>query len=347
MSEFTVGPFVVGAGRVLVIAEAGVNHDGDVDKACALVDAAADAGADVVKFQTFSADRLVTTRAPKAAYQETASAESQHQMLRRLELDRAAHQRLVARAAERRIVLLSTPFDVESARLLVELGLPALKLGSGELTDTPLLRAVARHGVPLLISTGMADMVDVDRAVAAVRGVAPTLPLALLHCVSTYPADASDVNLRAIETLRARFGVPVGFSDHTEGSAVVIAAVARGAAVVEKHFTLDRATPGPDHAFSLEPAELAALVRSVREVEACLGDGVKVPRARELPIARVARKSVTVARAVAAGAVLVADDLAVRRPGTGLPPWRIDDVPGRRARRDLTPGDVLVDEDLQ
>ena len=325
-----------------IIAEAGVNHNGDVCLAQRLADAAAEAGADAVKFQTFKTERLVTPAAAKAVYQRqtTAPEESQHAMLKRLELNAGAHAALAAHCRARGILFLSTPFDEESADLLADLPVPAFKIGSGDLTNQPLLRHVARKGKPIILSTGMASLAEVRAAVAAL-GDAGNRELILLHCVSNYPADPTTVNLRAMQTLAAGFGVPVGFSDHTPGQTVAVAAAALGACVIEKHLTLDRAMAGPDHRASLEPPELAALIRAVRTVETALGDGQKRPVATEAEVAAAARRSIVAARAIAAGTRLGTADLAVKRPGTGLPPDMLPGVLGRRARVDIPDGTLL------
>lgn len=325
-----------------LVAEAGVNHDGSVEKALLLVDAAAEAGAGAVKFQTFRADALARADAPKAAYQSErdGTGSSQLEMLRRLELSEASFARVAARCAERGILFLSTPFDEESVALLERLGASMLKLPSGELTNHPLLARAARSGKPLLVSTGMSDMGEVEAAVAALRA-AGARELALLHCVSQYPAPAAAANLRAMASLRARFGVPVGYSDHTEGLAVAVAAAALGAEVVEKHFTLDRSSPGPDHAMSLEPGELAALARALKDAAAALGDGVKRPQPCELELRTVARRSLVYARALPAGAVLAEADFAAKRPADGLPPSRRGEFVGRRLAH-ARPADARV-----
>lgn len=329
--------------RCFVIAEAGVNHDGSVETARRLVDAAAAAGADAVKFQTFKADRLVTASAPKAAYQtaSTPADEGQHAMLRRLELSADAHRALVAACRERNIAFMSTPFDEDSADLLAELGVPAFKIGSGELTNLPFLVHVAKKGRPLIVSTGMATLSEVEAALHAVAE-ARNGQVVLLHCVSNYPADPADVNLRAMATMTRAFGVPVGYSDHTTGLEIAIAAVALGACVIEKHFTHDRTAPGPDHRASLEPAELAALVRGIRATEASLGHGRKEPAPSEAATALVARRSLVVAKAVRAGTVLTEDLIAIKRPGTGLPPAMRHWVIGRRVAKDLAADTVLT-----
>lgn len=330
-----------------MIAEAGVNHDGDPDRARRLVEAAVEAGADAVKFQTFDAERLATAGAPKAAYQRRGApeGESQLEMLRRLQLAPATWRELMALCAKRGILFLSSPFDEASADLLEELGVAAFKIGSGELTNEALIAHVARKGLPLIVSTGMATLEEVESAVRVVRS-AGCGELALLHCVSCYPADPSDANLRAMATLARHFDVPVGYSDHSLGIEVALAAVALGASVVEKHVTLDRSTPGPDHAASLEPCELRALVRGVRIVEAALGHGRKEPAPSEADTARVARKSLVAARRIPEGTALTPELIAVRRPGTGLPPAMREAVLGRRTRVALEAGDVIKPEAL-
>jgi N-acetylneuraminate synthase/N,N'-diacetyllegionaminate synthase len=340
------GRMVGAGGAPLVIAEGGVNHNGDVELAQRLVDAAADAGADAVKFQTFSADALASPEAPQAAYQaERAAAASQVEMLRRLELPADAWATLRDRARERGMAFLSTPFDLASVELLAGLDVPVFKVGSGDLTNLVLLRAVAAHGRPLLLSTGMATLDEVAAAVADLRAHGDP-PLVLLQCTSAYPADAEEANLAAMATLREAFGVPVGYSDHTLGTSVAIAAAALGAAVIEKHLTLDRAMPGPDHAASLEPADFAEMVRGVREAAAAIGDGVKAPRPGEADAAAVARRSLVAKRRIAAGDVLHAADLDAMRPAGGISPLRLDEVLGRRASRALEPRTLLRPEDL-
>lgn len=339
-----IGSREVGFGRpCFIIAEAGVNHNGSLELALKLVDAAATAGADAVKFQTFRADRLVTLNAPKAVYQNetTGEAESQFEMLRKLELDERIHRTLVAHCASRGIAFLSTPFDEESADFLENLDVPAYKLPSGELTNLPFLRHVAGKKRPMIMSTGMATLEEVERAVEAVR-IAGCKDLVLLHCVSAYPADPADANLRAMATLAETFGVPVGYSDHTLGIEVPLAAVAMGACILEKHFTLDRSLPGPDHRASAEPAELTTLVAAARKVEAALGNGVKRPVASEADTARVARKSLTAACDISAGTVLEPEHIAIKRPGIGIPPRMQDRLVGRKTKVTIT-ADTLFD----
>ncbi|GMV41774.1 MAG: sialic acid synthase [Myxococcales bacterium] len=333
----------VGVGHpCFVIAEAGVNHDGDLQRAHALVDVAADAGADAVKFQTFRTDRLVTASAPKAAYQREATGahESQAVMLRRLELSPEAHVELQRHCEDRGILFLSTPFDEESLELLVGLGVPAIKVGSGEVTNHPFLRRVARTGLPVLLSTGMSTLGEAEAAVQVIRG-AGTTDLALFHCVSSYPAPPEETNLRAMETLAVAFGVPVGLSDHTQGTAVSLAAVALGASLLEKHFTLDRTLPGPDHRASLEPAELVALVQGARTIEVALGHGRKEPVPAELDTRLVARRSLVLAADASAGAEVTEAMLTALRPATGISPADERLVLGRRLRRAVRAGELL------
>lgn len=328
--------------RCFIIAEAGVNHNGSLERALAMVDAAADAQADAVKFQTFDADRLVTPDAPKAAYQiaTTGSAESQHAMLERLQLSRADHAALQERCRVRGILFLSTPFDELCADMLAELDVPAFKLPSGELTNLHFLEHVARFKRPMIVSTGMATMEEVAAAVDVIRG-AGNDEFALLQCVSTYPADPRDANLRAMTTMAQTFRVPVGYSDHTAGLAVSLAAAALGAAVIEKHFTMDRSLPGPDHRASLEPDELARLVREVRIVEAALGHGRKEPAKSEADSAAAGRKSLIAATDIAVGTEITDAHLTAKRPGTGISPARRADVIGRRAKMPIPAGTVL------
>jgi N,N'-diacetyllegionaminate synthase len=325
-----------------VIAEAGVNHNGDLGLAKALVDAAVGARADAVKFQTFRAERLVTRTAPKAKYQvqTTGEQESQFQMLKRLELDEPSHRALMDHCHGRGILFLSSPFDEESCDFLDALGVAGFKLPSGELTNIPFLRHAASKGKPLILSTGMATLDEVARAVDAVRE-AGCRQLVLLHCVSNYPAAPADANLRAIAALREVFGVPAGFSDHTEGYAVALAAVALGACVLEKHFTIDRSLPGPDHRASIEPDALAALVAGVRQVEAALGDGIKRPAVSEADTARATRKSLVALREIGAGERLEPEMVGMRRPGTGMEPDRLGELLGRRARAEIAEGSLL------
>ncbi len=338
-----VGSWTIGSGQpCFIIAEAGVNHNGDLELACRLVDAAQAAGADAVKFQTFQAGQLVTPDAPKAAYQRQATdaGESQFAMLKRLELTADMLRTLRDRCVEQGILFLSTPFDEASADLLDQLGVPLFKISSGDVTNIPFLTYLAGKGKPLILSTGMACLGEVEGAVRAIRD-AGNDDLILLHCVSRYPADPAEANLRAMQTMRAAFGAPVGYSDHTPGIEVPLAAVALGACVIEKHFTLDRSLPGPDHRASLLPDELEAMVRGIRTVEAALGHGRKEPAPGEAETARVARRSLVAAQDIPTGTVLTAAHIALKRPGTGLPPGMRPYLIGRTARMDIPAGTLL------
>jgi len=331
-----------------VIAEAGVNHNGRVDLAHKLVDVAADSGAHAVKFQTFDPARLVSPRAAMAEYQvaNTGNRRSQADMLRELVLPPEAHAELLAHAHERGIEFLSSPFDEQSADFLEQLGVAGFKLGSGELTNHPLIAHVARKQKPLLLSTGMADMPEIDAAlaVAAAHGLADVV---LFHCVTSYPAAAADLNLRAIASMRAAFRRPTGYSDHAQGIHASVAAVALGACVIEKHFTLDRTLPGPDHKASLEPDQLRALVQAIAETESALGDGFKQPRPVELPLRIAARKSLHALRDLPRGRVLAPGDLIALRPGSGIPPSRLDALLGRRLSAPIAAGELLDEAHLE
>ena len=353
--------------RTLIIAEAGVNHNGSRDLALQLVDVAAAAGADIVKFQTFRADLLATAGARKAEYQATNTGESGSQldMLRRLELSPADHHALMARCEARGIRFMSTAFDAESLAFLGTLGMPAIKIPSGDITCAPLLLQAARLRQPLIVSTGMSTLGDVEAALGVIafgltrddapRGSADFAAayageggraalrehVTLLHCVTQYPAPPEAVNLRAMDTLATAFGLPVGYSDHTAGIEISLAAVARGARVVEKHFTLDRTLPGPDHAASLEPARLRELVHGIRAIELALGHAAKAPATVELPNLAVARRSLVAARAIRRGETFGPDNLAAKRPGTGLSPMALWDVSGRTATRDYAADEAI------
>lgn len=324
---------IINMSRVFIIAEAGVNHNGSLDMALQLVDAAKQSGADAVKFQSFKADQLATRSAHKAAYQErtTSQAESQFDMLKRLELDRAAHERILRHCEDRGIQFLSSPFDLPSIDLLAEMNLPVYKVPSGELTNEPYLRKIGAKGKPVILSTGMATLGEVEEAINTLRA-AGAGQLTLLHCVTEYPAPYAEVNLRAMHTLKLAFGLPVGYSDHTPGIEVSIAAAALGAEMIEKHFTLDRSLPGPDHAASLEPGELKAMVTAIRNVEAALGTGIKAPAPCEIPNISVARKSLVAARSLPAGHKLQEQDLNIKRPGNGLAPKLMPALVGRTLR---------------
>ena len=338
---------VVGGGAGCVgIAEAGVNHDGLPERALELVDAAADAGADAVKFQTFKAESLTTEAAPTASYQrERAHEATQRRMLAALELPMEAFRRIRDRCEARGIEFLSTPFDEESATALAALGMRAIKVPSGEITNTRLLRHVAALRRPIILSTGMSSLDEVALAMETIGEAGHEEGVVLLHCVSCYPAEPDETNLRAMKTMRESFGVPVGLSDHSLGVVIPIAAVALGAAVIEKHLTLDRRLHGPDHAPPPEPDEMKEMIAAIRTVEAALGDGRKLPSPRELETAAVARRSLAAARDLSAGERLTPADVSLKRPGTGLPPTEERRVIGRTARVAI-PRDALLSLDM-
>jgi len=345
---FEIGERRIGVSApVFIVAEAGVNHTGAPALARRLVDAAAECGADAVKFQTFTVDALLTREAPKAGYQveTTGAEESQREMLARLELGADRLAELRDRAAKHGLIFFSAPFDEASADALEALDVALYKVPSGEITNLPLLRHVAAKGRPVILSTGMATLEEVEQAVAAIRAAGDP-PLALLHCLSAYPAPVEEVNLRAMDSLASRFGCPVGFSDHTLGIDVAVAATARGATIIEKHLTLDKTLPGPDHRASLGPAEFNAMVRAIRAVESALGDGVKRPMPSEVDTRRVARKSLVAARVLRAGERVAAGDVASKRPGTGISPAELPRVLGLRLTRDVAVDEVIAWEAL-
>jgi N-acetylneuraminate synthase/N,N'-diacetyllegionaminate synthase len=317
-----------------IIAEAGVNHNGKLDMAKELVVAAVQAGADAVKFQSFKAENVVTRKAPKAKYQEqtTGSAESQYEMIKKLELSSGSFAELAHHAQKKGIIFLSTPFDKESVDLLDGLGVPVFKIASGEITNFPLIRYVAKKGKPVILSTGMSTLAEIDEALHVIQGEG-IKDIILLHCVTAYPAKVEDVNLRAMETLRREFKLPVGLSDHTLGTTVPVAAVALGACVIEKHFTLDRSLPGPDHQASLEPDELKQMIKAIREVEKAMGDGSKMPTKEEKQIQKVARRSIVAGVNIPKGTIITEAMLDIKRPGTGIEPKNIHMVIDRKARR--------------
>jgi N,N'-diacetyllegionaminate synthase len=339
-------------GGTFVIAEAGVNHNGSLDLALRLVEVAAEAKADAVKFQTFRADRLASAAAPKAEYQsDHTGGGTQLSMLRQLELSDDDHRAVVRHCCELGIEFMSTPFDAGSAEFLVELGMRRIKVPSGELTNKPFIEHLAGLGKSLVVSTGMATLEEVKEALSWIKAVHDrrllTTPVTLLHCTSNYPAAPDDVNLRAMATLASETGFPVGYSDHTNGIAVATAAVALGATVIEKHFTLDRNLPGPDHQASLEKAELVAMVDAIRVVERCLGNGQKEPRATEWAMRDIARRSLTLVKEMKTGDHLQAGDIEILRPGNGIAPKFVKEIMGRRLARDLPMGTTLQWSDLR
>jgi N,N'-diacetyllegionaminate synthase len=341
-----IGASPVGTGHgVFVIAEAGVNHNGEVRLAHRLIDEAKKAGADAVKFQSFITDELITRDAPKAEYQtKTTGPGGQYEMLKRLELT-ADHQReLKAHCGEAGILYLCTPYDQPSVEMLDGMNVRAFKIASTDVTNTPFLRFVASKGRPVILSTGMSTLAEVEQAVAALTAGGLHGKSILLHCISQYPAAIEDINLRAMETLRQAFSCPVGFSDHTKGIEAGPWAVAAGACMLEKHFTLDRHMDGPDHRASLEPDELSAYVRAVRQADAAMGDGIKRPTTGELSNKVLMQKSIVAVRAIRKGDVITADSLSCKRPAKGLAPTEFDEVVGRKAAKTIAAGEMLVRE---
>lgn len=345
---FKIGTKTVGPGHpCFIIAEAGVNHNGDMDLARQLIDKAVAAGVDAVKFQTFKAEHVVSEVAPKAAYQKetTDIEESQLDMERRLELPFENFIDLQDYCRKKDIIFLSSPFDMGSIDFLSSINIPAFKVPSGEIDNPLFFRRLARTNVPIIFSTGMADMQEVGRA-ATWLDEEGARDICILHCVSNYPARPEDMNLRAMETLRNNYQVPVGLSDHTPGVEIAIAAVALGANLVEKHFTLDKSMDGPDHQASLDPEELKALVTGIRNVEMAFGNGIKTPKPSEEDTRNVARRSLFLTRTIAAGDIIQLDDLIALRPSGGIPPFDLDKVIGKKSRIDLDEGAMLTWQDL-
>lgn len=357
--------------KVLIIAEAGVNHNGSEELAFKLVESAAQAGADIVKFQTFKASKLVTANAEQADYQikNTGFKESQLSMLSRLELSYEMHHKLVSHCKKLDIEFLSTAFDYESLNFLTnELKLKTLKVPSGELTNAPLVLAHARKGCNLILSTGMATLSEIEQALGVIafgyinqENDEPSLAefeaayfselgkeklkekVTILHCTTEYPAPMIDINLNAMDTIRDAFKLPVGYSDHSEGITIPIAAVAKGAIVIEKHFTLSNEMEGPDHKASLEPAELSEMITSIRKVEQAIGDGIKGPRPSEIKNKAVARKSLVAKSLIRKGEVFSNNNLEIKRPGDGLSPYKYWELVGKLARQDYEEGDLIVE----
>jgi len=325
-----------------IIAEAGVNHNGSLELAKKLIDAAAEAGADAVKFQTFTAEKLVTKKAEMAEYQKqnTGRQQTQYEMLKRLELDYDAHLELYNHCKHRNIMFISTPFDFESVDLLERLGIEVYKIGSGDLINMPLLQHVASKGKPIILSTGMANLGEIEEAIEWIKQEGND-DIILLHCTSNYPVSHEDVNLRAMETMRQAFKLPVGYSDHTVGIEVSIAAAALGACVIEKHFTLDKNMEGPDHKASLNPKELREMIKSIRNVEKSMGDGIKRCMPRELNVKRVARKSIVAGCDINKGEIITKEKIAIKRPGNGLPPKYWEYFLDKKARRDIKEDEIL------
>ena len=331
--------------KVFIIAEAGVNHNGDLELAKQLVEKAAEAGADAVKFQTFKTANLVSHSAKKAVYQldTTDKNESQFEMIKKLELDKSAHQELIKYCEEKKILFLSAPFDLDSIDLLEDLGLPLFKIPSGEITNLPYLRKIASKNKPIILSTGMANIGEIEDALQLlINGELDISQITILHCNTEYPTPYEDVNLKAMQTIAAAFpGIKIGYSDHTKGIEVPIAAIAMGAAVIEKHFTLDNNMVGPDHKASLEPDEFKAMVLSIRNIEKALGTGIKKPSKSEEKNKSIARKSLVAARSIKQGEVFSEKNITVKRPGTGINPMRWDEMIGKTAQKDYHEEDLI------
>lgn len=330
--------------KTLIIAEAGVNHNGDMALAKKLIAAAAEAGADLVKFQTFIASKIISKSAPKAEYQKgtTDPGESQQEMVRKLELSKENHFELIDECSRKGIGFFSTAFDLDSIDLLEEFDSEYVKVPSGELTNLPYLRYLTRNIKPVLLSTGMANLGEIEAAIDAIeRGGTPREKITVLHCTTEYPTPMEDVNLRAMVNIGNALGVKVGYSDHTPGIEIPIAAVALGATVIEKHFTLDRGMSGPDHRASLEPDELKAMVAGIRNIERAMGDGIKRPSPSELKNKPIARKSLVAARNIKAGELFSYDNLTAKRPGTGISPMKWDEVVGRSSPRDFSEDELI------
>ncbi len=331
--------------KTFIIVEAGVNHNGSLEIALKLIDVAVAAGADAIKFQTFKAEEIIAVNAPKADYQKetTGSDESQLEMVKKLELDEAAHIQLYQYCQLKGILFLSAPFDLESIDLLKRLGLEIFKIPSGEITNLPYLRKMGALKKRLIMSTGMADLDEIKDALDVLTEAGTSLEsITVLHCNTEYPTPFEDVNLRAMLTIRNAFpGIAVGYSDHTNGIEVPIAAVAMGATVLEKHFTLDRNLPGPDHKASLEPDELKAMVQAIRNIEKALGTGIKKPSPSELKNKPVARKSIVAARSILKGEAFCVENLTIKRPGTGISPMRWDEILKMKASKDFYRDEII------
>ncbi|OGW48737.1 MAG: N-acetylneuraminate synthase [Nitrospirae bacterium RBG_19FT_COMBO_42_15] len=339
--------------RTFIIAEAGVNHNGNMDTAIKLIDMAKKAGADAIKFQTFKSERLVTRSTPKAKYQKanTGSGESQLEMLKRLELTSDNFKRLFSYCRKKNIIFMSTPFDEKSADMLDRLGMGIFKIPSGEITNKPLIQHIAGKNKPVILSTGMSYLSEVEKAVRWIYEIwnksGFNQQLTLLHCVSDYPAHAADINLYAMNTLKTAFGLSVGYSDHTLGIEVPIAAVAIGAKVIEKHFTLDKNMKGPDHKASLEPDELKAMVKAIRNVEKAMGDGIKRPTEKEDETRIIARRSLVAKRDLKKGDVINSGDIIIKRPGSGILPEFKETIRGMKASKNIIADSVIKWGDLK
>ena len=330
--------------KTLIIAEAGVNHNGSLDIAKKLIDVAYEAGADFVKFQTFNADDLLTKETPKAEYQkkDLADNESQYEMIKKLELSEEDHIALISYCDRIGIKFLSTAFDISSIDLLIKLDIPLFKIPSGEITNLPYLRRIGKTGKPIVMSTGMANLSEVDDALSVLLDAgARKEEIIILHCSSDYPTPVKDVNLNAMITLREKFGVRSGYSDHTEGIEVSIAAATLGASLVEKHFTLDNKMEGPDHKASLDPVELKKMIYCIRNIETALGGGMKAPNERELRNVNIVRKSIVAKNFIKKGDTFSEKNITTKRPGDGISPMKWDDIIGTKSTKDYCIDDLI------
>jgi len=346
--DVRIGDKFVGDGRpCFIVAEAGVNHNGDINLAKKLIDAAKKAGADAVKFQAFKAEKIATRYAEKAEYQKetTSKEESQFNMLKKLELGYEDFKELYDYAEKTNIIFLSSVFDIESVDMLDDLGIAAFKVGSGELTNYPMLKRIVEKGKPIILSTGMSTMDEVEEALEFIKKEGGK-DIILTHCITGYPIKKEDANLRVIETLKRRFNLPVGFSDHTTGITIPIAAAALGAVLIEKHFTLDRNLPGPDHKASLEPNELEEMVNAIRDVESALGNGVRSLTRDEEEIKKIARKSIVAKVKIPKGTIITEEMLDIKRPGTGIEPKYMSKIIGKRVRKDIVQDELIAFENV-
>lgn len=332
---------MINSNHIFIIAEAGVNHNGDLNTAKKLIDAALVAGADAIKFQSFKAENLVTKDAPKAQYQKkNTGSGNQYDMLKKLELSFDDHIMLKKYCEEKGIMFISTPFDFESVDLLEKLEIPMYKISSGDLTNIPFLKYIAKLNKPMIVSTGMGNLGEVEMAVEAIKNTENN-KITLLHCTSNYPTNYDDVNLNAMITMKNAFKLPVGYSDHTLGIEIPIAAAAMGAAIIEKHFTLDKNMEGPDHKASLNPNEFKQMVSSIRNIEKALGDGIKKCNKNEEDTKRAARKSIVAGRNIVQGEVLSYENISFKRPGTGISPIFLDEVIGKKAACDFNADEFI------
>jgi N,N'-diacetyllegionaminate synthase len=330
---------------ILIIAEAGVNHNGDITTAKRLVDVAADAGADIVKFQTFSADSLATHQTEKADYQRLNSdaTETQYQMLSRLELSKSMHYEIIEHCNKRNIEFLSTGFDIESINFLMNLGIKLFKIPSGEITNLPYLQHIGQFKLPIIMSTGMATMLEIEEAINVLeKAGTPKSKITVLHCTTEYPASINEVNLRAMQSIKKSFDIEIGYSDHTLGIEVSIAAAAMGATVIEKHFTLDKNSQGPDHMASLEPHELKSMIDSIRNIEDAMGNGIKCPSDKEKKNMLVARKSIVASKDIMKNEIFTTDNLTTKRPGTGISPMKLKKVIGKTAIKNFSKDEIIT-----